>query len=92
MKLNQGWAPLTLSDAKAFWGKPRLHKKTDYEFYTFDARSFCGEEENIYHLDLRSGDNGILIGYRIRGIGIHNQLWVDATTLITNPKSHAAEK
>lgn len=81
LKKNVGWTKLDFEEAKALWGKPREHFAFIGTFYTFDAHSFHGDEENIYHLDLHFED-GELEAYRVRGIGITNPVWITKGTAI----------
>lgn len=67
---------LTFNTAKQLWGEPQHYKLSDFDFYTFDAHSVFGQEENIYHLDLRFDNSENLTKYRVRGIGIFNPKWV----------------
>lgn len=76
---------LTMSDAKRFWGEPKRHVIEGAVFYTFDAHSPLEQvmddqvqEDNIYHLDLKFDDKGIIAAYRIRGIGISKPIWISA--------------
>lgn len=84
---------LTLDDAKEFWGEPQKHsyqseRRYGKSFYTFHAHSKLQktmykqlfDEDNIFHLDLRFDDSGVISGYRIRGIGISKPQWVTAQT------------
>lgn len=77
-KEGKSWTQLTLEGAKELWGQPRKHIVYDHPFYTFDAHSTWNGEENLYHLDLGFDKNGLIMGYRVRGIGIFNPQWVTA--------------
>jgi len=76
---GKGWTQLTMEGAKDLWGEPKKHVVSDHPFYTFDAHSTWNGEENLYHLDLAFDKDGLIMGYRVRGIGISNPQWV------TNP-------
>lgn len=69
---KRGWIMLSFPDARRLWGSFRDHG----DFMTFDGKSVWNEEPNIYHLDLKFDKSGIIVGYRIRGIGICNPQWV----------------
>jgi hypothetical protein len=73
---GKGWTQLSLEGAKNLWGEPRKHVVNDHPFYTFDAHSTWNGEENLYHLDLAFTKDGVIMGYRVRGIGIFNPQWV----------------
>ena len=76
---GKGLTQLSLAGAKTLWGEPRKHVVNEHPFYTFDAHSTWDGEKNIYHLDLGFTKDGLIMGYRVRGIGILNPKWV------TNP-------
>lgn len=82
---------LTLDDAKEFWGEPQKHsyeseRRYGKPFYTFHAHSKLQktmynqsfDEDNIFHLDLRFDDTGVISAYRVRGIGISKPQWITA--------------
>jgi hypothetical protein len=73
---GKGRTQLSLESAKELWGGPRKHVVHDHPFYTFDAHSTSNGEENLYHLDLGFTKDGVIMGYRVRGIGIVNPQWV----------------
>lgn len=77
---NHSRTPLSSAEAIKLWGTPRKHTVYTKTFYTFDAHGIFDGEENIYHLDLSFDKSENLDGYRIRGIGIKNAVWVTAST------------
>jgi hypothetical protein len=77
---GKGLTQLSLEGAKILWGEPRKHVVNDHPFYTFDAHSTWDGEKNIYHLDLGFTKDGLIMGYRVRGIGILNPQWVTSPT------------
>lgn len=68
----RNWTQLNLKDAIMLWGEPRKN----LNFYTFDANNTWNGEPNIYHLDFKFNNNGIISAYRVRGIGIAHAQWV----------------
>jgi hypothetical protein len=68
--------PLSIEGARKFWGEPRKYVVGDHPFYAFDAYSTSNGEKNLYHLDLGFTKDGIIMAYRVRGIGISNPKWI----------------
>ncbi|MBX9951599.1 MAG: hypothetical protein K2Y39_20680 [Candidatus Obscuribacterales bacterium] len=81
LKPGAGWTLLSRDEAIALWGEHRKNKDFDGSFCTFDARSMHADEPNLYHFDLRFDNNGQVIAYRVRGIGIVHPQWVDNNEL-----------
>lgn len=91
-KPGKGWTTLSLEEARELWGEPRYNVMSQYDFYTFDVRSKYGDETNLYHLDLRFGDDHVLKAYRIRGIGIKNPNWItQEDTKRDSPANHVTK-
>jgi len=72
LKPGVGWVQLSLHDASDLWGQPRKNPG----FYTFDAHNVWNGEPNIYHLDLKFGNDDVISAYRVRGVGIGNAQWI----------------
>lgn len=63
---------LTFSDAKVIWGAPRG--------FIFDllAPPRAGSNDwDVFHLDTKFADDGVLSSYRLRGINICSPRWVN---------------
>lgn len=73
---GKGWTQLSLEGATKLWSEPRKHVVNEHPFYSFDAYSTSNGERNLYHLDLGFKKDGIIMAYRVRGIGISKPEWI----------------
>lgn len=67
---------LSIFDAARFWGEGVKHESREGSYFTFDAVNEQRGESNVYHLDFKPAQEGSIVAYRLRGIGITNPKWI----------------
>lgn len=69
---------LSLSSAEKLFGKTKKTSEANSFFYTFEVPNIpvINAEQQIYKIDLRFDDKGIIQSYRVRGPRISNPTWV----------------